>query len=67
MRSSSCIARDPIVHLLHRVKDVDHVFRREARRWLDVRLHTERRQLGRGMGRWIIKGGKQVFVEYAKP
>jgi branched-chain amino acid transport system substrate-binding protein len=24
-------------------------------------------QLGRGMGQWIIKGGKQVFVEYAKP
>lgn len=24
-------------------------------------------QLGRGMGHWIIKGGKSVFVEYAKP
>jgi branched-chain amino acid transport system substrate-binding protein len=24
-------------------------------------------QLGRGMGQWIIKGGKSVFVEYAKP
>jgi branched-chain amino acid transport system substrate-binding protein len=24
-------------------------------------------QLGRGMGQWIIKGGKNVFVEYAKP
>lgn len=24
-------------------------------------------QMGRGMGQWIIKGGKQVFVEYAKP
>lgn len=24
-------------------------------------------QLGRGMGQWTIKGGKQVFVEYAKP
>lgn len=24
-------------------------------------------QIGRGMGQWIIKGGKQVFVEYAKP
>lgn len=24
-------------------------------------------QLGRGMGHWIIKGGKNVFVEYAKP
>lgn len=24
-------------------------------------------QLGRGMGQWIIKGGKQQFVEYAKP
>jgi len=24
-------------------------------------------QLGRGMGQWIIKGGKQVFVEYARP
>lgn len=24
-------------------------------------------QQGRGMGQWIIKGGKQVFVEYAKP
>jgi branched-chain amino acid transport system substrate-binding protein len=24
-------------------------------------------QLGRGMGQWIIKAGKQVFVEYAKP
>jgi branched-chain amino acid transport system substrate-binding protein len=24
-------------------------------------------QIGRGMGQWIIKGGKSVFVEYAKP
>jgi branched-chain amino acid transport system substrate-binding protein len=24
-------------------------------------------QLGRGMGQWTIKAGKQVFVEYAKP
>ena len=24
-------------------------------------------QQGRGMGQWTIKGGKQVFVEYAKP
>jgi branched-chain amino acid transport system substrate-binding protein len=24
-------------------------------------------QLGRGMGHWIIKGGKSEFVEYAKP
>lgn len=24
-------------------------------------------QKGRGMGQWTIKGGKQVFVEYAKP
>lgn len=24
-------------------------------------------QMGRGMGQWIIKGGKSVFVEYAKP
>jgi len=24
-------------------------------------------QLGRGMGQWIIKGGKSQFVEYAKP
>ena len=24
-------------------------------------------QQGRGMGQWIIQGGKQVFVEYAKP
>lgn len=24
-------------------------------------------QLGRGMGQWIIKGGKSVFVEYVKP
>jgi branched-chain amino acid transport system substrate-binding protein len=24
-------------------------------------------QLGRGMGQWIIKGGKSEFVEYAKP
>jgi len=24
-------------------------------------------QLGRGMGQWVIQGGKQVFVEYAKP
>jgi branched-chain amino acid transport system substrate-binding protein len=24
-------------------------------------------QLGRGMGHWIIKGGKSQFVEYAKP
>src|SRR5690348_6928557 len=24
-------------------------------------------QLGRGMGQWINKGGKSVFVEYAKP
>jgi branched-chain amino acid transport system substrate-binding protein len=24
-------------------------------------------QLGRGMGHWIIKGGKNEFVEYAKP
>lgn len=24
-------------------------------------------QLGRGMGQWIIKGGKNQFVEYAKP
>ena len=24
-------------------------------------------QLGRGMGHWIIKGGKNVFIEYAKP
>lgn len=24
-------------------------------------------QLGRGMGQWIIKGGKSHFVEYAKP
>jgi len=24
-------------------------------------------QLGRGMGQWIYKGGKSVFVEYAKP
>lgn len=24
-------------------------------------------QMGRGMGQWTIKGGKQVFVEYAKP
>ena len=24
-------------------------------------------QLGRGMGHWIIKGGKSVFVEYQKP
>ncbi len=24
-------------------------------------------QLGRGMGHWIVKGGKSVFVEYAKP
>ncbi len=24
-------------------------------------------QMGRGMGQWIIQGGKQVFVEYAKP
>ena len=24
-------------------------------------------QLGRGMGQWTIAGGKQVFVEYAKP
>ncbi len=24
-------------------------------------------QLGRGMGQWIIKGGKSVFIEYAKP
>ena len=24
-------------------------------------------QLGRGMGQWIIKDGKSVFVEYAKP
>jgi len=24
-------------------------------------------QLGRGMGQWIIKGGKNVFIEYAKP
>jgi len=24
-------------------------------------------QLGRGMGQWIIKGGKSVLVEYAKP
>ncbi len=24
-------------------------------------------QLGRGMGHWIVKGGKNVFVEYAKP
>ncbi|TMH95691.1 MAG: amino acid ABC transporter substrate-binding protein, partial [Betaproteobacteria bacterium] len=24
-------------------------------------------QLGRGMGQWIIRNGKSVFVEYAKP
>jgi branched-chain amino acid transport system substrate-binding protein len=24
-------------------------------------------QLGRGMGQWINKGGKSMFVEYAKP
>ncbi len=24
-------------------------------------------QLGRGMGQWVITGGKSVFVEYAKP
>lgn len=24
-------------------------------------------QLGRGMGQWVIKGGKSRFVEYAKP
>jgi branched-chain amino acid transport system substrate-binding protein len=24
-------------------------------------------QMGRGMGHWIIKGGKSVFVEYQKP
>ncbi len=24
-------------------------------------------QMGRGMGQWIIKSGKSVFVEYAKP
>jgi hypothetical protein len=24
-------------------------------------------QLGRGMGQWINKSGKSVFVEYAKP
>jgi branched-chain amino acid transport system substrate-binding protein len=24
-------------------------------------------QLGRGMGQWVIKGGKNVFIEYAKP
>src|SRR5882762_9522263 len=24
-------------------------------------------QLGRGMGQWVIKDGKSVFVEYAKP
>jgi branched-chain amino acid transport system substrate-binding protein len=24
-------------------------------------------QLGRGMGHWIIKGGKNQFIEYAKP
>ncbi len=24
-------------------------------------------QLGRGMGQWIIQGGKSVFVEYARP
>jgi len=24
-------------------------------------------QIGRGMGQWIIKGGKSQFVEYAKP
>ena len=24
-------------------------------------------QLGRGMGQWIVKGGKNVFVAYEKP
>ena len=30
-------------------------------------MHPNGHQLGRGMGQWINKGGKSVFVEYAKP